>query len=699
MTDSDVERPPAWAIHADQLARNLWWTWHPEVADLFREIDLEGWVASNHNPSALLRQWDPAWLSGRLRELGGDERLSFHYHRLQEYLRAETTWCGSHAGTLRVAPVAYFSAEFGVHEALPLYSGGLGVLAADFLKSASDLGVPVIGVGLFYAKGYFRQRLDDSGWQREEYGRTAIDDLPLVRAAAADGSPLRVEVLCGADRIQVGVWLAHVGRTRLLLLDTDVDGNAPPIRALTAQLYGGDELTRLRQEVVLGLGGLRALGALNERPAVLHLNEGHSAFVVLERVRERMVVDGLPFGEAWRQTSLQSVFTTHTPVAAGHDRFPPELVEQHLGWLRTALGLDAHTFLGLGRVRPDDPAERFCMTVLALKGSRRRNGVSSLHGHVARQMWHDLWPSRAEEEVPIGHVTNGVHVLSWLAPPMKRLYDIALGGDWAARQTDPATWAHIATLEDGELWETHSLLRQMLVAFVRARTGTEVLQPHALTIGFARRFAGYKRATLIASDVDRLVRLCGEAAYPVQFVFAGKAHPRDDEGKHMLQRLVQLSRDPRLTGRVVVVADYDINVARHLVHGVDVWLNTPLRPLEASGTSGQKVVLNGGLNLSVLDGWWAEAYDGQNGFAIGSGHGHRDADVQWQRDAASVFDVLERQVVPLFYDRTSAGVPARWVRRMKHSIMTLGWRFNADRMVMDYVQQAYMSAVGARSRG
>lgn len=691
------EPPPEWAQRLTQLAHNLWWTWHPEVADLFRAIDVKAWVASNHNPVALLRQWDPGWLADRLEALGGTDRFDFYYHRLLEYLTTEVTWCSGHAGPLRVAPVAYFSAEFGVHEALPLYSGGLGVLASDFLKSASDLGVPIIGIGLFYAHGYFRQRLDAAGWQIEDFGQTQVDDLPLVRAAAADGSELRVEVPCGADRIRAAVWLAHLGRARLLLLDTNVDGNPDQVRTLTAQLYGGDALTRLRQEAVLGIGGLRALAALGEQPTLLHLNEGHSAFAVLEQVRNRMAHDGESFDEAWRETAMRSVFTTHTPVEAGHDRFSPELMESQLGWLRSELGLDGRTFLGLGRVNPGDPGESFCMSVLALRGARHRNAVSSLHGYVARRMWRSLWPEQPEERVPIGHITNGVHVLTWLAPPMRRLYDTVLGGDWPLRQADAETWQAIATLDDSELWETHTLLRHLLVEFVRARTGIRGLAPGALTIGFARRFATYKRATLLFTDVERLARLVADSAHPVQFVFAGKAHPRDDGGKRLLQRIATLCRDPRFEGRLVFIEDYDINVARHLVHGVDVWLNTPLRPLEACGTSGQKVVLNGGLNASILDGWWAEAYDGGNGFAIGSGTVHRDPQEQWRRDAEALYDVLEQQVVPLFYARDTAGLPVQWIHRMKRSITTLGWRFNAARMVIDYVNGCYLSAAGAVS--
>ncbi len=680
------------------LAYNLWWTWHPEVLDIFRTLDPATWRDHHHNPVAVLAALDGGRLITRIEEEGLASRIAFHYRRLEEYLTDEDTWCADQSGALRVAPIAYFSAEFGLHESLPLYSGGLGILAGDHLKSASDLGVPAIGVGLFYAAGYFRQRLDASGWQQESYGTTDLSMLPLVRAATPDGGALTVTVRAGADDLCAGVWMAHVGRSRLLLLDTDIADNPAPLRGLTAQLYGGDEGTRIRQEILLGVGGLRALAALGIVPRALHLNEGHSAFAVLEQTRARMVAQGLGFDDAWRQTTIQTVFTTHTPVDAGHDRFAPALMDQELGWLREALGLPPRRFLGLGRVREDDEGERFCMTVLALKGARQRNGVSTLHGHVSRRAWRPLWPGRPEEEVPIGHVTNGVHVPSWLAPSMKQLYDRHLGPDWVARQTEPSTWHPIERVDDGELWEVHTDLRRTLVDFVRRRTGAAVLDPDAFTIGFARRFATYKRATLLLADRERFVRLCTRADRPVQVVFAGKAHPRDDGGKRLIQDIVALARDSTLRGRVVFVEDYDMHVGRHLVQGVDLWLNTPERPLEACGTSGQKAILNGVLTCSVLDGWWAEAYDGENGFAIGSGEAHADSGVQWQRDAQALADTLEHEVVPLFYQRDATGIPRAWTARMKRAILTLGWMYNADRMVMDYARGAYLPAVGATHR-
>jgi glycogen phosphorylase len=682
-----------------ELAFNLWWNWHPQVLETFRELDHQSWVATNHNPIALLKCFAPGAVSRLAEELSLHNRISFHYRRLQEHLHAEQSWCSMQAGALRVTPIAYFSAEFGLHESLPLYSGGLGVLAGDYLKSASDLGLPVIGVGLFYAKGYFRQRLDESGWQREEYGQTDIEQLPLRRPYGPDGSPITITVPCDGELLHAGLWLARVGRTLLLLLDSNVEANPPHLRELTASLYGGDQVTRMRQEILLGIGGLRALRALDIRPAVMHLNEGHSSFAILERTRERIEEDHLSFDEGLRETSLQTVFTTHTPVEAGHDRFGSELMDRELGWLRAALCIDHDRFMDVGRVNPGDRGEPFCMTMLALRGARYRNGVSNLHGHVARQMWQKAWPGRDEAEVPIGHITNGVHVRSWLALSMNRIFDRHLGADWPARQSDCATWRGIAGVDDGELWETHGVLRRYLVDFVRRRAGRrDILDDRALTIGFARRFATYKRGTILMTDLDRLARLLGDPERPVQIIFAGKAHPRDEPGKRLLQQVVQLSKEPRFAGRIVFAEDYDINVARYLVQGVDVWLNTPLRPLEACGTSGQKVIMNGGLNLSVLDGWWAEAWDGHNGFAIGDGRVHKDASVQWSRDAESLYTVLEEQVVPLFYDRVGS-IPHGWVQWMKQSIMTLAWRYNADRMVSDYVRHAYLPATGGLCSG
>ena len=682
----------------EQLALNLWWTWQPDVIELFRAIDAEVWRDSNHNPIAILQHYPGDELDRHIEALALHSRVNFWYRRLQEYLTSDATWCAARGGPLSAATIAYFSAEFGIHESLPLYSGGLGILSGDHVKSASELGLPLVGVGLFYAKGYFHQRVDATGWQHEEYGKIDINALPLVHAAAADGSALTVDVQCGNETLRARVWLAHVGRARLLLLDSDDPRNAPPLRELTAALYGGDELTRIRQEILLGIGGLRALRALGVRPTILHLNEGHSAFAILERIRERVEEDGLTFDDGCRVTAMQTVFTTHTPVEAGHDRFPPELIDRELGWLRAALKVDLGRLMSLGRVDPANSREPMTMTVIGLRGSRYRNGVSHLHGHVTRRMWNSVWPGRPEEEVPIGHVTNGVHAMTWIAPSLVRLYERRLGPEWVDHQSDPATWRTVSDFDDEELWEAHAALRRNLIAFARRRTGAgDALDPEALTIGFARRFATYKRATLILSDLDRLSALCRQLGRPLQVVFAGKAHPRDDAGKTLIRQILEVARDPRFSGRILFLENYDINVARHMVQGVDVWLNTPVRPLEASGTSGQKAAINGALNLSILDGWWAEAYNGLNGFAIGSEATHADPAVQWRRDAAALYSVLENEVIPVFYERDEGGIPRRWIRHMKRSIMTLAWRFSADRMVLDYATTRYLPAAGGAS--
>jgi starch phosphorylase len=609
-------------------------------------------------------------------------------------------------------PVAYFSAEFGIHESLPIYSGGLGILAGDHIKSASDLGIPLVGVGLYYDQGYFRQRLDREGWQHEDYLNVDHRSLPM-RAALSNGVPITISVETRTGTIAARVWQLSIGRTMLLLLDSNVEGNQPEDRELTARLYGGDDRVRIRQELLLGVGGVRALATLGIAPGVLHLHEGHSAFAALELVRQRTVVEGIDAWEAVRRVAAQVVFTTHTPVPAGHDRFSPALVDEHLGPLRESLGMDRERFLGLGRVNEHDHGESFCMTVLALKISHRANAVSSLHGQVSRAMWRSLYPDRAEDRVPIGHITNGVHVPSWLAPQMRQVYDRHLGPNWITRASDATLWDRIDGIDDGELWETHQALKVQLIETVRRRAAQQAerrgdppetvallrkaLSFDALTIGFARRFATYKRATLMMRDLETFAAIVTNPTMPVQLVFAGKSHPHDGPGKALLREIAQMARDARFAGKLVFVEDYDINVGRHLVHGVDVWINNPRRPLEACGTSGQKIVLNGGLNLSILDGWWAEAYDGLNGFAIGMGETHTSAEVHDSRDSESLLSVLRDVVVPLYYDRDRDGLPREWIARVKRAIRTLGWRFSADRMVKDYLLKTYIPAAGGTS--
>ena len=596
---------------------------------------------------------------------------------------------------------------------VPEYSGGLGVLAGDHIKSASDLGIPLIGVGLFYGQGYFRQRLDLNGWQQEEYLTTNVNHLPMEAAIGTNGEPVTVEIETRSGPIRAKVWRMKVGRCDLLLLDSNVEGNAPEDRELTSRLYGGDARTRIRQELLLGVGGFRALKAMGVTPGVLHLNEGHSGFAVLEAVRSRMQEEGVGFDQAVPRVSREVVFTTHTPVPAGHDRFSADLIEEHLGPLRDVLGLSHDGLMALGRENPANHHEEFCMTVLGLKMARRANAVSALHGEVSRAMWTGLYPGKSEDSIPIGHITNGVHVPSWLSPQMFRLYDRHLGTGWHEHSAEAKIWEGIENVDDGELWETHLHLKARLLDFVRNRAVAQathrgespetlqklsrVLSPDALTIGFARRFATYKRADLILSDISRLASMVNDAKRPVQFVFAGKAHPRDEPGKRVLQQIAQQMRNSQFADKFVFVEDYDMNVGRHFVQGVDVWLNNPRRPLEASGTSGQKVVLNGGLNLSVLDGWWAEAYDGLNGFAIGTGRTHTNMNVHDTRDGDDLYRVLKEEVIPLYYQRDRDGLPRGWIKRMKRTIRTLGWRFNADRMVMDYALKCYIPAAGGTS--
>lgn len=632
---------------------------------------------------------------------------------MQEYLKADRTWGATHAGVLRPRPVAYFSAEFGLHQSVPIYSGGLGVLAGDHIKSASDLDIPLVGIGLFYGQGYFRQRLDNNGWQQEDYIQVNVAEMPMAPAIGPRGEPVTVQIETRRGTIFAKVWRMKVGRCDLLLLDTNVDGNAAEDRELTSRLYGGDGRVRIRQELLLGIGGYRALRAMGITPGVLHMNEGHSGFAVLEAIRCRMQDEGLNFEAAARRVAREVAFTTHTPVPAGHDRFDAGLMEEHLGPLREALGLSQEGLMALGREYPGNSNENFCMTVLGLKLSRRANAVSALHGEVSREMWWGLFPGRAEDAVPIGHITNGVHAPSWLAPQMFRLYDRHLGVDWHRHSGESSIWEGIENIDDGELWETHLSLKARLLAFVRRRAVEQaerrgeskekmqrlarVLSPDALTIGFARRFATYKRANMVLNDIERLASMVNDPKRPVQFVFAGKAHPLDEPGKRVLQQVALMMRDSQLGDKFVFIEDYDINVGRHFVQGVDVWLNTPRRPLEASGTSGQKVVLNGGLNLSVLDGWWAEAYDGLNGFAIGTGRTHSNIDVHDARDGEDLYRALHDEVIPLYYQRDQDGLPRGWIRRMKRTIRTLGWRFNADRMVMDYTLKCYVPAASGNS--
>jgi starch phosphorylase len=696
-------------LQLKELSQNLWWSWQPEIRAIFRELSPETWSTVYHNPVALLQRMTDAEVARRIQNLEMQTRINQAHRRLRDYLQGANHWALHHAGALGARPVAYFSAEFGIHQSLPIYSGGLGVLAGDHLKSMSDLGVPVVGVGLLYHEGYVHQFLDAQGWQEDNYEPIASTELPAGRALASDGTPLRVSVELPGRTVYLGVWSVPVGRSLLLLLDARDDANSPADSDLTARLYGGDQETRIQQELLLGVGGFRALCASGLRPNVVHLNEGHSAFALLERAREMMAREGRSTEDALQEVAATSVFTTHTPVEAGHDRFQRDLASRHLEDLAQGLALPVSDVLALGADPPGGSDSLFSPTVLALHLSRRANGVSALHGRVSRHMWRHLYPRHSEEEVPIGHITNGVHVRTWIATDMYNLIADYAGNRWLESISRSDLWKAMDQIPDAELWEVHQVLKAQLIVFVRERLAErrqrlnlpapeiEPLDPDTLTLGFARRFATYKRADLFLRDLDRFESLVRNAERPVQIVFAGKAHPQDNGGKELAQRVLALGDDPRFAGRMVFVENYSMHVGRQLVQGVDVWLNTPRKPLEACGTSGQKCILNGVLNLSILDGWWAEAYDGRNGFAIGGGEVHSDPNVQDEHDASSLFDVVENQVVPMYYDRDAQGLPRQWIARVKHAMRTLAWRYNADRMVMDYVKECYLPAIAGET--
>ncbi len=691
-----------------ELARNLHWAWNHETIELFRRLDSVLWETTGHNPLLMLGMID----QGKLEAAASDEGFLAHLARvaqdLDAYKAAKSTWFQRAHGLVEAPLVAYFSAEFGVTECLSIFAGGLGVLAGDQLKSASDLGVPLVGVGLLYQQGYFQQYLNEAGWQQEAYEDNDFHNLPLTLQQRQDGTPLTVQIPHPGRQVVARVWRAQVGRVPLYLLDTNIPANRPEDRDITDQLYGGDLEMRIKQEMVLGIGGYRALEALGLEPTVYHMNEGHSAFLGLERIRRLMETQGLPFAEAREAASAGLVFTTHTPVKAGHDYFPPDLMNRYFAEYARALGLSRQDFLALGRQNPANDGEPFCMTILALRLAAHSNGVSRLHGKVSRQMWQGLWPGVPEEEIPIGHVTNGVHFQSWISREMKELYDRYLGPRWREELADQTVWQLADHIAAEELWRTHERRRERLVAFSRRRlrdqlkrrgasqaaieTASEVLDSEALTIGFARRFATYKRATLLLRDRERLARILDHPERPVQIIFAGKAHPRDDAGKELIRQIVELAHQAPFRRRLVFLEDYDMAVARYLVQGADVWLNTPLRLQEASGTSGMKATANAVLNLSILDGWWDEAYRPEVGWAIGRKETYDDLNYQDQVEAEALYGLLEQEVIPIFYDRGADGLPRRWINYMKASIQMLCRFFNTHRMVGEYTERYYLPA-------
>ncbi|HJQ30966.1 MAG TPA: alpha-glucan family phosphorylase [Pyrinomonadaceae bacterium] len=689
----------------ERLSQNYWWSWNPDGHAVFRDLDQEVFDACEHNPRRLLKDVPQYSLMRMATDPVYVERVRRVAESFDAYMADTKTWAAANARPIsHERPVAYFCAEFGVHHSLPLYSGGLGILAGDHLKSASDLGLPLVAVGLLYHHGYFRQHLRRDGWQEEAYQQISVGDLPMQLVRDSEGNTVFVELFVRGRNVRVQAWRVEVGRVPLYLLDTNVEGNDEIDRLITGHLYGGDRETRCVQEMVLGIGGVRLLRQLEIEPHVFHLNEGHSAFLTLELSRE-LTERGVEFRQAAGEVRSRCAFTTHTPVAAGHDEFVAPLIEKCFGsgyW--DALGLTREEFLNLGRVHEDDE-ELFGLTPLALRMCRSSNGVSAKHGEVSRELWNKMWPERRVEEVPISSVTNGVHAPTWVSPLLRALFEERIGADWTQVLHDSEAWSRaLERISDEELWKVRRLQRRRLVAFVRERlfyarqhesrsyaeSALSMFDPEALTIGFARRVAAYKRWGLILAEPERLRRLLLDAERPVQLFFAGKAHPQDQGAKLILQQIAVWELDPEIMQRAVFIEDYDQEIARQLVQSVDVWMNVPRRPLEASGTSGEKVALNGGLNLSVLDGWWLEGYDGQNGWAVGEESLGETTEEMDSSDAESLYRVLENEVVPTFYERGADGVPCRWVAMMRHAIRTLAPAFNSDRMVRDYTRQIYL---------
>ena len=695
----------------DELAVDLWWSWQPDARAVFRRLDYTLWRATAHNPVRML------WVIPRqkLESAAQDDELLRRYDRAIAALDAarlgKETWWAERFQHVERRSIAYFSAEFALHQSLPIYAGGLGVLAGDHCKEATDLGIPLIGVGFMYPQGYFHQHVSVEGWQEESYERLNWADAPIEPAITRDGKPCITAVPLGDRTVLVAVWRVRLGRVKLYLLDTDLEENVPWDRELSARLYGGDRETRIQQEIILGIGGVRALKALGSDPAVFHLNEGHAAFVVLQRIRD-LIEQGATFEHALDEIRATTVFTTHTPVPAGHDAFPFHLVEKHLAGCWGTLGANREAFLALGS-HDNGGGTQFNMTALALRSAGKVNAVSRLHAGVTRAMFPSIWQTLPQPESPVEPLTNGVHLPTWLASDLVDLFTQHLGSNWFARHDDPELWNGVLGIPDEDLWAVRKALRHYLFAFIRERmrqrwtvervstprvvAGGTLLAPEALTIGFARRFTGYKRPELIFHDAERLARILNAVERPVQILFAGKSHPADDIGKHHLQRVYKRALDPLFGGRVAFVDDYDLHVAHFFVQGCDVWLNNPRKPMEASGTSGMKAALNGVPHLSIGDGWWAEGYDGSNGWLIDGGVTGDDHEAVDAADAAALYRLLEEEIVPAFYERDQADVPHRWMAVVKQSIRTVAPRFSARRMVKEYVERMYAPAVGQKA--
>ncbi|MDQ6861370.1 MAG: alpha-glucan family phosphorylase [Verrucomicrobiota bacterium] len=691
-----------------EMVFNVWWTWEPSARRLFRHLDPELWDRTNHNPVRMLQLSRQA----RLLEVAEDDEflreLKQVHGAFKAYLARKDTYGKTGAGKAIKTPVAYFSAEFGFHESIPNYSGGLGILAGDHCKSASDLDLNFVAVGLLYRHGYFKQQIDRDGVQEAVSLNQNFHHLP-IREVRRENARVLISVRILDRDVLAKIWELHVGRINLYLLDTDVAENSPEDRLITAELYGGDLEMRMRQEMVLGIGGVRALNALGIDAHIFHMNEGHSAFLALERIRQLRAEKGLDFYAALQLVAAANIFTTHTPVPAGNDAFPREMMRRYFSDFASELGIPFEELFTFGQTRmnAEDP---FSMTILALRASRHANGVSKLHGEVSRGLWKDVWTGVPTQEVPITSITNGIHTKTWMAPEFSALYTKYLG-DWEEHLTDEDFWRRVIDIPDAQLWETHQRLKLRLVQFVRERVrsrrvrigdspeairkANSILDPEILTIGFARRFATYKRGALLFSDRERLARLLHDSTRPVQFIFAGKSHPRDEGGKALIQQVYKFSREAGFEDRIVFVEDYDTYIARRLVQGVDLWLNNPLRPLEASGTSGMKLPPNGGLNLSVLDGWWCESYNGKNGWAIGAEIEDGTAEFQSAVDTASLYQLLENQIIPLYYAKPDGKLPLAWLQLMRESIRSVTPVFNTHRMVKEYAERLYIPAANA----
>lgn len=689
------------------IANNMFWCWNLELVGLFKRIDARLWKAYSHNPVKLLGSVSQKRLEELAENKGFISELGRAADKLRNYLE-NSTWYDKIYTEGEKPLIAYFSAEFGIHESLAVYSGGLGILAGDHLKSASDLGVPLVGVGLMYQNGYFRQYLNIDGWQQEVYSENNFYKMPVKLVKDDKGQPVTISVDYPEGPVKAQIWVVNVGRVKLYLLDANVDGNSDSGRMVTSNLYGGDIEMRIRQEIMLGIGGLRALFTLGLDPTVCHMNEGHAAFMGLERIRDMMNTQNLSFEQAREATTAGNIFTVHTPVAAGNDEFSPELMDKYFSKYYPQLGISKEKFMSLGTVSASDSKETFKMPVLAIRLSSYRNGVSKLHGDVSRKMWSMLWPEVPVDEVPIDSITNGVHIKSWLSEELNSLYERYLGSQWSEETVAGLNWDLMDQIPDEEFWRIHQRSKESLIAFSRRRLkvqmqrrGTyhtelnwaeEVLNPEALTIGFARRFATYKRGNLLLKDPARLVKLLSDPEKPVQIIFAGKAHPRDSQGKEIIRQIIHYANQYNIRRKVVFLEDYDINVARYLVRGVDVWLNNPRPPMEASGTSGMKAAFNGALNLSTLDGWWCEGYQSDGGWSIGAGESYQDVAYQDMVESQAIYNILEKEVVPLFYSRCADGLPRAWIHRVKKSIKYITPRFNTDRMVSDYTQKFYNPA-------